>query len=373
MTRHTPSSLAEFHPLEERRLMAATTFTVTDLVSDTGVGGSRTDANLVNGWGLAPAPSGGPWWVASAGKGLSLAFNGTGDQVSVNVTIPPTAGGTTSSPTGVVMNPGAGFVVSKGGASAPSEYVFVTEDGTVNGWSSAVDPANAIQKVDNSASGAVYKGAAIATRRHHAMLYVADFHNARIDVFDSAFAQAPHRRHAFRDAALPAGYAPFNVANVNGFLYVSYALQDSAAHDDVGGPRHGFVDVFDTAGTLVKRFASRGSLDSPWAMVTAPADFGTFAGDLLVGNFGNGKVSAFNHRGRFMGFLSDANSQPLEIPGLWGLAFGNGATAGPTGTMFFAAGPNDENDGLFGSVTADQPTTTTGGGTGGTGGIYTMM
>jgi uncharacterized protein (TIGR03118 family) len=230
--------------------------------------------------------------------------------------------------------------------------------------------------VDNSASGAIYKGAAIGfRRRHRPVLYVADFHNARIDVFDSAFTQAPHRRKAFRDATLPRGYAPFNVANVGGLLYVSYALQDADAEDDVGGPRHGFIDVFDTNGALIKRFASRGSLDSPWAMVTAPPEFGTFEGDLLVGNFGNGKISAFNHRGRFMGFLSDANSQPLEIPGLWGAAFGNGGTAGPTGTMFFAAGPNDENDGLFGSITADRPTTTTGGGgsTAGGGGIYPMM
>jgi uncharacterized protein (TIGR03118 family) len=315
-------------------------------------------------------------WVASNGKGMSVAINGTGGSAASNVTIPPAAGGTTSAPTGVVANASAGFVVTSGGASDASRYVFVTEDGTVSGWSPNVDAANAIRMVDNSASGAVYKGAAIGfRRRHRPVLYVADFHNARIDVFDAAFTQAPHRRKAFRDATLPAGYAPFNVANVNGLLYVSYALQDADAHDDVGGPRHGFIDVFDTNGALIKRFASRGSLDSPWAMVTAPPEFGTFEGDLLVGNFGNGKISAFNHRGRFMGFLSDASNQPLEIPGLWGLDFGNGGTAGPAGTMFFAAGPDDEANGLFGSITAAQTTTTTGGGGsgGGMGGIYTMM
>lgn len=361
---------AQFEPLEARQLMSTSSFYVqTNLVSDNGVAGTRTDSELVNAWGLAPGLNGGPWWVAAAERGVSPAYDSTGAAAAATVQIPPAAGQTEANPTGVVANPTSGFVVSSGGKSAAAEYVFVTENGTVAGWSPDVDLTHAVRVVDNSSAGAVYKGAAIASRRRHAMLYAADFHNGTIDVFDSNFVQAPHRRKAFRDATLPAGYAPFNVANVDGLLYVTYALQDGAAHDDVGGPRHGFVDVFDTAGTLVKRFASRGSLDSPWAVVVAPHDFGMFSDDVLVGNFGNGKISAFNRKGRFMGFVVGSDAQPLEIDGLWGMAFGNGGQAGPTNTLFFAAGPNGETHGLFGSLVAGHKhrttTTTTGGGGGG--------
>jgi uncharacterized protein (TIGR03118 family) len=351
--------------------MSTSSFYVqTNLVSDNGVAGTRTDSSLVNAWGLAAGLGGGPWWVAAAEKGVSPAYDASGAAAAATVQIPPAAGQTGSNPTGVVANDTTGFAVTSGGKTATSEYVFVTENGTISGWSPDVDTTHAILAVDNSTSGAVYKGAAIASRRRHAMLYAADFHNARIDVFDANFVQAAHRRKAFRDATLPAGYAPFNVANVDGLLYVSYALQDAGAHDDVGGPRHGFVDVFDTAGTLVKRFASRGSLDSPWAMVVAPHDFGTFSDDVLVGNFGNGKISAFNHRGRFMGYVVGDTAQPLEIEGLWGMAFGNGGQAGATNTLFFAAGPAEESHGLFGSLIAGhkhRTTTTTGGGGGGMG------
>ncbi|HEY7115993.1 MAG TPA: TIGR03118 family protein [Tepidisphaeraceae bacterium] len=343
---------ARFENLEDRLLMSTSSFYVqTNLVSDNGVPGTRTDANLVNGWGLAAAPGGGPWWVAAAEKGLSLAFDSTGAQAAANVIIPNAAGQTESNPTGVVANDTGGFVVSSGGNSAASEYVFVTENGTVSGWNIGVDPTHAIMEVDNSASGAVYKGAAIASRKHHAILYAANFHSGRIDLFDSNFASIATKRKAFRDSFLPAGYAPFNVANVDGFLYVTYALQDADAHDDVAGPRHGFVDIYDTSGALVKRFASRGALDSPWGMVVAPHDFGLFSDDILIGNFGNGKISAFNRKGRFMGFVVGSDANPVEIPGLWGLSFGNGGQAGPTNTLFFAAGPDEESHGLFGSLT----------------------
>lgn len=361
---------AQVEALEVRCLMSTSSFYVqTNLVSDNGVTGTRTDSSLVNAWGLAAGTNGGPWWVASAERGVSPAYDSTGAAAAATVQIPFAAGQTESNPTGVVTNDTSGFVVTSGGKSAASEYVFVTENGTVSAWSPGVDLTHAILTVDNSTAGAVYKGAAIASRRHHAMLYAADFHNGRIDVFDANFVQAPHRRKAFRDATLPAGYAPFNVANVDGLLYVSYALQDGAAHDDVGGPRHGFVDVFDTAGTLVKRFASRGSLDSPWAMVVAPHDFGLFSDDVLVGNFGNGKISAFNRKGRFMGFVVGNDAQPLEIDGLWGMAFGNGGQAGATNTLFFAAGPAGETHGLFGSLVAGHKHRTTTTSTGGGGGF----
>ena len=363
---------AQLEALEGRCLMSTSSFYVqTNLVSDNGVTGTRTDSSLVNGWGLAAGLNGGPWWVSSAGRGVSPAYDATGAAAAATVQIPPPASGAPAVPTGIVTNLTGGFVVSSGGQSAASEYVYVSATGTAAGWSPGVDLTHAVTVVDNSSTGAAYTGVAMASRRHHAMLFAADFHNNRIDVFDSAFVQAAHRRNAFRDAALPAGYAPFNVANVDGLLYVSYALQDAAAKFSVGGPRHGFVDVFDTAGTLVKRFASRGALDSPWAMVVAPHDFGLFGDDLLVGNFGNGKISAFHRKGRFMGFVVGDDAQPVEIPGLWGLAFGNGGQAGPTNTMFFAAGPDNETHGLFGSLVAGHKhrttTTSTGGGGGGFG------
>jgi len=355
--------------LEHRTLMSASTFyTQTNLVSDNGVPGTRTDANLVNGWGIAHGATG-PWWVSSAEEGLSIAYDGAGAQAAQNVIIPPAAGETTAAPTGVAANGSKFFKVTSHGNTAPSVYVFVTEDGTISGWNPNVDPTHAVLEVDNSKSGAVYKGGAIGVRKNAQFFFAADFHNNRIDVFDGKFNPVAHKRHAFADATLPAGYAPFNVTNINNQLYVTYAQQDADAHDDVAGPRHGFVDVFNTDGSLARRFASRGSLDSPWGTVQAPHDFGKFSDDILVGNFGNGKISAFNHKGRFMGFVSGSDGNAIEIPGLWGIGFGNGATAGPTNTLFFAAGPNEESHGLFGTLTAAKThhhhsttTTTTNGG-----------
>jgi uncharacterized protein (TIGR03118 family) len=343
-----------FENLEERRLMSTSSFyDQTNLVSDNGVAGTRTDATLVNAWGLAHSPTG-PWWVAGNGTGVSQAYDGSGAQALANVTIPPAAGQTDSNPTGVVANDTRSFAVSESGRSGVSEYVFVTENGTISAWNFNVDATHAILEVDNSAAGAVYKGAAIATngRHPHPFLYATDFHNNKIDMFDGSFNPVSLGAGAFTDSSLPAGYAPFNVANIGGQLYVSYALQDGAAHDDVGGPRHGFVDIYTAGGALVKRFASRGALDSPWGMVVAPHDFGMFSDDILVGNFGNGKISAFNRKGRFMGFVVGSDANPVEIPGLWGLAFGNDADAGSSNTMFFAAGPDDESHGLFGTLTA---------------------
>ena len=365
--RHHPHSNSAIDALEERRLMSTSTFyNQTNLVSDDAAPGTRTDANLVNGWGIAHGPDG-PWWVSAAETGLSIAYDGTGAPAAPDVQIPFAAGQTESNPTGVAANANDDFVVKSGHTRAPSLYVFVTENGTISGWNPAVDETHAILAVDNSASGAVYKGVAIAVRKHHDFVYAANFHAGTIDVFDSAFAPVAHKRAAFRDTQLPAGYAPFNVTTIDNQLYVTYALQDADAHDDVAGPRHGFVDVFNTDGTLVKRFASRGSLDSPWGTVVAPHDFGLFSDDILIGNFGNGKISAFNRKGRFMGFVTGADANPVEIPGLWGIGFGNDAGAGPANTLFFAAGPGEESHGLFGTLTAAKThhhhsTTTTNGG-----------
>jgi uncharacterized protein (TIGR03118 family) len=347
----------------------STFYNQVNLVSDNGAPGSRTNPNLVNGWGLAHTATG-PWWVSSADKGLSIEYDGAGGQTEPDVIIPPAAGQTEGSPTGASGNDSAAFAISANGKSAPSLYVFTTEDGTIAGWNPAVDVTHAVKVVDNSASGAVYKGGAIAVRKHHALFYAADFHNGKVDAFDANFQPLSLPAGAFTDSHLPAGYAPFNVANVNGNLFVTYALQDAPAHDDVGGPRHGFVDVFTTAGSLVRRFASRGSLDSPWGIAVAPASFGLFSGDVLIGNFGNGKISAFNSKGRFQGFLTGSDGNPVEIPGLWGLGFGNGAQAGPTNTLYFAAGPDEESHGLFGTLTPGKHHhTITGGSTPGGGGF----
>lgn len=343
-----------FENLEERRLMSTSSFyDQTNLVSDNGVAGTRTDATLVNAWGLDHSPTG-PWWVAANGTGVSPAYDGAGASAAANVAIPIAPGGTESKPTGVIANNSRFFAVSKAGQSGASEYVYVTESGTISGWNFNVDSTHAILKVDNSATGAIYKGAAIAAsgRHPHPFLYAADFHNNKIDMFDGSFGAVALGNGAFTDPSLPAGYAPFNVANIGGRLFVSYALQGGTATDDVAGPRHGFIDIYTTGGALVGRFASRGTLDSPWAMVVAPHDFGLFSDDILVGNFGNGRISAFNHKGKFMGFVVGSDANPVEIPGLWGLAFGNDAGAGASNSLFFASGPNGEAHGLFGTLTA---------------------
>ncbi len=216
--------------------------------------------------------------------------------------------------------------------------------------------------VDNSASGAVYKGLAIASTATGDFLYATNFHAGTVDVFDSHF-NPVHMTGAFADPDLPAGYAPFGIQNIGGTIYVTYALQDADKHDDVSGEGHGFVDAFDTGGNLIRRVASKGELNSPWGLALAPADFGTFSNDLLVGNFGNGRVHAFDlgsleGNGEFQhrGPLHSAEGPPIAIDGLWALSFGKGAANnGPTNTLFFTAGPDDEQHGLFGMLVGAPP------------------
>jgi uncharacterized protein (TIGR03118 family) len=301
--------------------------------------------------------------VNATDSGKSIAYDASGNIADADINIPAAPGQTESHPTGIVAN-AKGFLIGSGASRSPSQYVFVTEDGTISGWNPAVDGTHAILTVNRSSLGAVYKGAAIGTNAGARQLFVADFHNARIDVFSARFKGVAMPAGSFKDPNLPAGYAPFNVANVGGQLYVTYAVQDGPKTGDVAGKHHGIVDVFTTAGTFVKRFATGGSLNSPWAVVKAPSNFGTYANDVLVGNFGSGRISVFTPKGRFRGFLGDANAAPITIDGLWGLAFGNGGIAGPRNTLFFAAGPNDEADGLFGKITADAVGTTGGGGGG---------
>ncbi len=329
----------------------------TNLVSDLS-GAKFQDPNLVNPWGLSHGPTT-PWWVSDNGKGVSTLYDGNGTPVNplspgsppLVVTIPPPAGGTTAAPTGNVFNGTSGFVVTEGSASGPSRFIFATEDGTISGWNPTVDQTHAILTVDNSASEAIYKGLAIGSNSSGTFIYATNFHAGTIDVFDSNFAPAT-LSGSFTDPKIPIGYAPFGIQNISGNLYVTYALQDANKEDDVAGPAHGFVDVFDTSGNLIRRLISHGRLNSPWGLALAPADFGRFSNALLVGNFGNGRINAYNlNTGEFLGQLRDQSNTPITIDGLWALGFGNDAAAGKHNELFFTAGINDEANGLFGKIT----------------------
>jgi uncharacterized protein (TIGR03118 family) len=316
-------------------------YTVTPLVSDQPGIAAHTDPNLVNAWGLTASGTS-PWWVADNGTDLSTLYRGDGTPQALVVHVD---GG----PTGTAFNPTTGFVLPTGGKAL---FLFDSEDGIVRAWNPA-QGTTAIVVKDRSGEGAIYKGLAIADTASGPRLYAADFHNARVDVFDGTFGLVPG---GFTDPALPAGYAPFNVQTIGDRVFVAYAKQDADAEDEVAGQGAGFVDAYDLAGNLLARVAQHGQLNAPWGLALAPEGFGRFGGDLLVGNFGDGQINAyeelpnghFAHRGELRG----SDNKPLTIDGLWALRFGNGGNAGPTGTLFFTAGPDEETHGLFGSITA---------------------
>jgi uncharacterized protein (TIGR03118 family) len=337
-----------------------------NLVSDGAIPAKNPnpDPHLINGWGIAFNPFG-PVWVSDNGTGVSTLYDGNGIPQPLQpqplvVKIPsPTNPEGPGNPTGIVFNGSGEFIVSKAPASAstpasaPSRFIFVTEDGVIAGWAPSVDATHAVLAVDNSASsGAVYKGVALSAGGKGSRLYAADFHNGKIDVFDGTFTPVTTLlASAFSDPALPAGFAPFGLQAIGGNIYVSYAKQDAAKRDDVAGKGLGFVNVFDPDGKLIRRLVSRGRLNSPWGMALAPAGFGKFAGRLLVGNVGDGTIHAYDFAtGRFVGTLKDSGRRPIQIEGLWGLAFGNGFADQPVNTLFFAAGPGDEKQGLYGRI-----------------------
>ncbi len=332
-------------------------YTQHNLVSDGAVPADLVDADLVNAWGLVAGPTT-PWWVANNGTSVATLYNGnTGAKLSLRVSVP-------SDPTGTVFNGGTGFVVTSTTApmtQGPARFLFATEDGTILGWNPNVDATTALVVKDRSPQGAVYKGLAIATTASGEFLYATDFHNGTVDVFDSNFTMVPG---GFVDTKIPSGYAPFGIRAFDNVILVTYALQDAAKHDDVAGQGHGFIDMFDTAGKLLRRVASRGQLNSPWGLALAPSNFGRFSGDLLVGNFGDGRIHAFDWRktsgnGEFhrRGALRGADNKRIVIDGLWSLSFGNDAAAGPSNALFFTAGPFGEMHGLFGRIDAlpDEP------------------
>jgi uncharacterized protein (TIGR03118 family) len=331
-------------------LASAQKYVQTNLVSDIPGWAATTDPNLVNCWGIAFSP-GSPAWFADNGSGLSTLYSGS-SIIPLVVTVPPPGGSTgTSAPTGTVFNGGGAFNVTANSLSGSSVFMFDTEDGTISGWSPSVDAHNAALAVDNSngGAGAVYKGLAIGTTPDGTFIYATNFRSGWVEMYDSNFKWVKN----FTDTELPMGYAPFGIQNINGKLYVTYALQDEAKHDDVAGLGHGFVDIFDTHGNRLKRLVSHGWLNSPWGLAQAPWNFGKFSGALLVGNFGDGHISAYNiSSGAFLGQMIRPAGTTLEIQGLWGLAFGNGAAAGPTNTLLFTSGPNHEADGLYGTLVA---------------------
>lgn len=324
----------------------------TNLVSDQAGMAPVVDPDLLNPWGLVAGPAT-PWWVSDNNAGVSTLYTGAGAKVPRTFTVPPPAGapaGTQSTPTGIVFNGNAAeFPVP--GTGTGSVFIFDTEDGTLSAWNPTAG-SNAVLTVDNSTSGAVYKGLALAPSSAGDRLYATDLHNGKVDVFDSNFAPVTLPAGAFTDPAIPTGFAPFGLENIGGMLFVTYAKPDAARQDEVAGVGLGFIDVFTPDGTLVQRFARHGLLNAPWGMAVAPAGFGQFGGDLLVGNFGDGRINAFNPTtGELLGPVRSSQGQRLAIDGLWGLAFGNGGAAGPADTLYFTAGPNDQADGLFGTLT----------------------
>ncbi|HEY6263186.1 MAG TPA: TIGR03118 family protein [Candidatus Acidoferrum sp.] len=366
---------------------------VSDLPQPHNPDGSKVlvDPNLKNPWGLTRS-SGSPWWISNNNSGTSSLFSGTGTPINIftesggaagNFVVVPPPGfapaGTQSAPTGVVFNGSpTDFLLNKGTpAGKPAVFIFATEDGTISGWNPGVNissggkapSTNAVLEVDNSdkgsANGAVYKGATSGEINGQRFLYVTNFRSGKVEVYDTNFKPVHLGEDAFDpdgnddhggddrgDDRIPHGFAPFNIQNIGGVLFVTYAKQNAAKHDDVAGEGNGFVEIFTTSGKHIGHLQHGSWLNSPWGVVWTTRDFGEFSNAILVGNFGSGWIAAFNgFTYKFMGFIKNPDDSILTIDGLWSLTFGNDATAGPANTLFFTAGINGEQDGLFGTIT----------------------
>jgi uncharacterized protein (TIGR03118 family) len=327
-------------------------YSVHALVSDGALPADHVDASLRNAWGIAFNPTA-EVWVSDNKTNTSTLYDGTGAKLPLGpfpeVHLPPGTNGD-ASPTGIVFNASTDFNVTENGTTAPAAFIFAGENGTIIGWSPTINLGNAFVTYDDKSGGAIYKGLALAPNGQGNFLYATDFHNAKIDVFDKTFTRVK-LNGAFSDPSIPRGYAPFGIQNIQGDLYVTYAKQDDDRGDDVPGPGFGFVDVFDANGNLIRRVAARGRLNAPWGIALAPADFGKFSNRLLVSNFGDGTIDAFDPAtGAFLGQLLAANGQILKIDGLWGLSFGSGLLAQPTNSLFFTSGPGQEQHGLYGRI-----------------------
>ncbi len=355
-------------------------YLVHNLVSDLANAADHQDPNLVNPWGVGFGPT--PFWAGNNGTGTATLYGGTGAAIPLVVTIPQAGNAGTAGPvTGVIFNTFASnanaFDVQPG---KPALFMFCSEDGVISGWNKAVSGSKASILFDNSKSGAVYTGCALGGTAAAPYLFVANFNAGTVDVYDGnlnlnpapyntgSLPQPYSTSSPFANPAIPAGFAPFNVQNINGTLFVTYAKQDAQKHTNVGGAGNGYVAMFNLNGSLIANLISQGPLNSPWGMAIAPANFGVFAGALLVGNFTDGTINAFNATtGALLGTLNDTAGNPIAIPGLWSLDFGGGAESEDTGTLYITAGigggPNNdpvESHGLFASIQAAPSFQTTG-------------
>jgi uncharacterized protein (TIGR03118 family) len=353
-----------------------TGFADTALVSNkTGIVATTTtiDANLSNPWGLVTA-KGLPFWIADNNSNSASLYSGTG-QIQTNavtgstttaITIPASATGVAANPTGQVYNGGGGFLIPTSNGHETSLFIFSGEGGTIAAWAKDSGATAATAYDDGTVNGtahAVYKGLALGSVNGASFLYATDLHNNKVDVFDTNFAKPAAMQGKFIDPTMPAGFVPFGIAALNNQLYVTYAMQDAAKHDETTGAGLGYVDVFDFSGNFISRFASAGPLNAPWGIALAPAGFGSFEGDLLIGNFGDGTINIFAPNGASlatdMGPLTLTAGTVFAVPGLWSLVFGDGDSDKPLATLFYTAGFADQTDGVFGSIAISSASTST--------------
>jgi uncharacterized protein (TIGR03118 family) len=335
----------------------------TNLVSDIAGMAPTFDPNLKNPWGLTrssttPTRPGSPWWVGNNNSGTSTLYTGAGAIIPINgtgtITVPPPKGspaGTLSTPTGVVFNGSpTDFLIAPGKSAA---FIFATEDGTISGWAGGQNAVPVVDNSDNgSANGAVYKGATSGEINGNKFLYVTNFRSAEVEVYDTNFKRVHLDEDAFEAEGVPRGFAPFNVQNIGGTLFVTYAKQDAPRHDPVGGDGLGFVELFTPSGKHIGHLEHGDWFNAPWGVVWTTRDFGEFSNAILVANFRSGWIAAFNgFTHKFIGFVKNPDDSLVFIDGLWSLTFGNDAGAGSANTLFFTAGINNETDGLFGTIT----------------------
>jgi uncharacterized protein (TIGR03118 family) len=353
-----------------------TAYAVTPVTSDIAGVAANEDPVLQNAWGVAFSPAGSPFWINDNQTGCSTLYDAGGAAFSLQVKVPlpgnvvapstckhvdfnnPPAQ-TPAAPTGIVWNPSNKFLVP--GTTIQAAFIFATEDGTISAWGGGLPVPNvAVIAADNSAvptaaDGAVYKALAFAVNaKSGALLFATNFRAGTVDVFSPTGPNGTYvltsTHGGFKDPGIPAGYAPFGMQVIDGELFVTYAKQNAQKHDDVAGAGNGLVDVFDTDGHLLRRFASHGHLNSPWGVAQASFNFGQFSGAILIGNFGDGHIGAYNRGGHFLGELQDADGHPIAIDGLWTLTLGGGLHSSPD-ALFYTAGPNGERDGAFGTIT----------------------
>ncbi|MGD0868661.1 MAG: TIGR03118 family protein [Bryobacteraceae bacterium] len=354
MTNYSRSLYVTVLLLTAARLASSATpanaYLVHNLVADQPGIADFTDPNLINPWGFATSATS-PFWLTDGGTGLSTVYSSNGTPSATKPSVPPSAKGTTpSTPTGIVYNGTGGFLVQ---GKAPS-FIFVTADGALSAWASAVSATQAQLMVDNSASGAAYYGLAISATTANAapLLYAANFASGNIDVFDTNYKPVA-MPGAFVDASVPAGYAPFNIQNLGGKLYVMYAKQNGVKSFAIAGAGLGYAAIFDLSGNLIKHLASNGPLNAPWGVAVAPATFGAFANDVLIGNFGDGTINAFDpNTGNALGALQDQNGNTISYPGLWGLILGNGGSGGDANAIYLIAGGASQRHGVLASIQA---------------------